>query len=47
MKINGIKSFKNKKNIMVYHAGTQKDNKGNYITSGGRVLNIVSKAKAA
>ena len=29
---------------MVYHAGTQRDNKGNYITSGGRVLNIVSKA---
>ena len=46
IKINGIKSFKNKKNIVVYHAGTQKDNKGNYITSGGRVLNIVSKASS-
>ena len=44
IKINGLKSFKNKENIMVYHAGTQRDNKGNYITSGGRVLNIVSKA---
>ena len=46
IKINGLQSFKNKENIMVYHAGTQRDNKGNYITSGGRVLNIVSKARS-
>jgi phosphoribosylamine--glycine ligase len=46
IKINGLQSFKNMKNIIVYHAGTQRDNKGNYITSGGRVLNIVSKARS-
>ena len=43
--IKGIELFKNEKNIKVYHAGTKKNDKGNYITNGGRVLNIVSKAK--
>ena len=44
MKINGIDLYKNNKNISIYHAATKKDVKGNYITAGGRVLNIVSKA---
>ena len=43
--IKGIELYKNEKNIKVYHAGTKKNDKGNYITNGGRVLNIVSKAK--
>ncbi len=45
LKINGIKHYDNARNIKVYHAGTKKDEKGNYITDGGRVLNVVSKGK--
>ena len=45
LKINGIKHYYNARNIKVYHAGTKKDEKGNYITDGGRVLNVVSKGK--
>ena len=44
MKIDGLKLYENKRNIRIYHAGTKKDNKGDYITDGGRVLNIVTKA---
>ncbi|MDC3023856.1 phosphoribosylamine--glycine ligase [Alphaproteobacteria bacterium] len=45
-KISGIEDYNDTKNVRVYHAGTAKDNKGNFITSGGRVLNIVCKAKS-
>ena len=45
IKISGIEDYNNTQNIRIYHAGTQKDSKGNFITAGGRVLNIVCKDK--
>jgi len=41
-KINGINSLKNSA-VDIYHAGTKIDNKKNFITNGGRVLNLVVK----
>jgi len=39
--INGLDALKDRKDIMVFHAGTKKD--GNrYITSGGRVLGVTA-----
>lgn len=39
--INGLDELKNRKDIMVFHAGTKKD--GNrFITSGGRVLGVTA-----
>ena len=46
IKINGIKLNSNKNRVKIYHAGTKKDGNGNYVTNGGRVLNIVTKAKS-
>jgi len=36
-----IKLDKNIDNDLVFHAGTKLDKKNNYLTSGGRVLNII------
>ena len=41
--IKGVKELSN--NITIYHAGTKLDKNKNIITSGGRVLNIVSKER--
>ncbi len=42
--IYGIKDYSNKSDTLVFHAGTSMD-KGNIVTNGGRVLNIVSQDK--
>lgn len=36
--------LKNRDDIFIYHSGTKKEN-GKYLTNGGRVLGVVSKAK--
>ena len=43
-KVLEIRRIKNKKNLFIVHAGT-KESKGNIVSAGGRVLNIVSKGK--
>ena len=43
-KVLKIRKIKNKKNLFIIHAGT-KETKGNIVSAGGRVLNIVSKGK--
>ncbi len=43
-KIINLKKIKDTKNLFVFHAGT-KENNGNIFSTGGRVLNIVSKGK--
>ena len=43
-KVIKIKKIENKKNLFILHAGT-KESKGNILSAGGRVLNIVSKGK--
>ena len=43
-KIINIKKIKSKKNLFIFHAGT-KFNNGNIYSTGGRVLNIVSKGQ--
>ena len=37
--------YNNTQNVRIYHAGIEKDSKGNFITAGGRVLNMVCKDK--
>ncbi|MCX8111133.1 MAG: phosphoribosylamine--glycine ligase [Syntrophorhabdaceae bacterium] len=39
--IKGLEDLRDRKDIMVYHAGTKKDG-NNYITSGGRVLGVTA-----
>ena len=36
--------LKDSEDIFIYHSGTKKEN-GKYLTNGGRVLGVVSKAK--
>ena len=43
-KIKGIQNI-NKKNCFIYHAGTKVNSGKEFLTSGGRVLNIVVKDK--
>lgn len=38
--INGIKKAEEDKNIIVFHAGTKRDENNNLITNGGRVLGV-------
>ena len=40
--ITGIADAEKMGDVTVYHAGTKLDDKGNVITAGGRVLNIVA-----
>ncbi len=40
--INGLDTAKTHKNVEVFHAGTAKDENGNFITSGGRVLGVTA-----
>jgi len=42
--INGLDSFKNRDDLMVFHAGTSVDDKG-FVTSGGRVLGVTALGK--
>jgi phosphoribosylamine--glycine ligase len=45
-KIYGLEKIKQDNDLMLFHAGTEKiitENKTSYITSGGRVLNVVAK----
>ena len=44
-KIIKIKQIKDKKNLFIIHAGTKKNN-GDILSTGGRVLNIVSKGQS-
>ena len=39
--IKGLDRVEELKDVIVFHAGTKMDSKGNIITSGGRVLNVV------
>ncbi len=41
VKITGLDSFKNDKNVVVFHAGTRLNN-GEIVTSGGRVLGVTA-----
>ena len=38
--ISGIEKAEENKNVIVFHAGTKTDEKGNLITDGGRVLGV-------
>ena len=42
--IKGLDSFKNRDDLMVFHAGTSVDDKG-FVTSGGRVLGVTALGK--
>lgn len=44
-KIGNIEEVNELSNVNVCHAGTKKDNSGNIVANGGRVLNIIGKAK--
>ncbi len=39
--INGLDRAEQLEDVIVFHAGTKRDNNGNIITNGGRVLNVV------
>jgi phosphoribosylamine--glycine ligase len=40
--IKGLEALKDRDDIVVFHAGTDIDNDGNFITSGGRVLGVTA-----
>jgi phosphoribosylamine--glycine ligase len=40
--IDGLESAKKRENVEIFHAGTEKDTDGNFITSGGRVLGVTA-----
>ncbi|MGI8669761.1 MAG: phosphoribosylamine--glycine ligase, partial [Aridibacter sp.] len=42
--INGLNEVVKQENVFVFHAGTSKDEDGNFITSGGRVLAVTATA---
>lgn len=43
--INGLEAVETQDEIVVFHAGTAKDENGNFITAGGRVLGVTSTAR--
>ena len=43
--ITGLEHFEGRDDIFCFHAGTKFDENGNIVTNGGRVLDIVAKAK--
>ncbi len=43
--VKGLKEFAQKSSTTLFHAGTKYDTKGNLVTSGGRVLNLVNSGK--
>lgn len=40
--IEGLERVKNEENVVIFHAGTAKDENGNFITAGGRVLGVTA-----
>ncbi|MBN2120842.1 MAG: phosphoribosylamine--glycine ligase [Candidatus Omnitrophica bacterium] len=42
--ISGLESLRNCRDIFIFHAGTKQDSQGNFLTDGGRVLNVVGLA---
>lgn len=45
-KISGIEAANEEEGVVVFHAGTKRDDKGNLCAAGGRVLNITSQASS-
>ena len=45
IEIFGVNKLNNEGDVKIYHAGTKKNNHGKLLTNGGRVLNVVGKAK--
>ena len=43
--ISGLDNLKNKKDVQVFHAGTARNESGDFITAGGRVLGITATAE--
>ena len=43
--IKGLDSANKQENTVIFHAGTAKDEKGNFITAGGRVLGVTATAE--
>ncbi|VVB64282.1 Phosphoribosylamine--glycine ligase [uncultured archaeon] len=41
-KIEGLEKFQRSEDLFAFHAGTSRDDKGNFITDGGRVLGVAS-----
>jgi phosphoribosylamine---glycine ligase len=41
-RIEGLERIQRSKDLFAFHAGTSRDDKGNYITDGGRVLGVTS-----
>ncbi len=41
----GLKAAENTENVEIFHAGTKKDENGNFGTSGGRVLGVTAKGE--
>ncbi len=42
--IQGLNAFDDRDDMMIFHAGTAKNEKGEFVTSGGRVLGVVALA---
>lgn len=40
----GLAAAKSVEGVVVFHAGTQRDDRGNYLTAGGRVLGVTARA---
>ena len=43
--IAGLNEAKSTEGVVVFHAGTVRDEQGSFLTSGGRVLNVTARAK--
>jgi phosphoribosylamine--glycine ligase len=43
--ITGLDEAKTTEGVVVFHAGTMRDEQGSFLTSGGRVLNVTARAK--
>lgn len=41
----GLEAASSVEGVVVFHAGTQRDGRGNYLTAGGRVLGVTARAK--
>ncbi len=42
--ITGLEAASSVEGVVVFHAGTQRDEQGNYLTAGGRVLGVTARA---
>jgi phosphoribosylamine--glycine ligase len=43
--IKGLNAANSRENTVVFHAGTARDDKGNFVTAGGRVLGVTATAE--